>query len=394
MEIVIGKPKIANKENGNAVLSAEIREKDSSFELWFEVEKEYEKYLCVERSDAFLVSLLPWAMMRSSDKDICKIYCETPISEQLHHQLVNYYIPLLINNITYYHNVIIFTQTESEKLPSEGAVGTGISGGVDSSYTLAKYINCEDPNFQLTHGVYYNMGIYGGFDSKSERQLQHKVSNIAHDCNLRYIKMTSNTCLRLYEKAHAPIVPFVFIGATLAMQKLFSIYYYSSGFSASDFYFSEADAAYFDLLNVHCLSTQNTHFYSSGVETTRLKKVEFITDFPFTYDNLAVCLDTSQDKGNCGKCAKCTRTMAELEAIGKLDKYSEVFDVQAFRDHPGYHWGYVLLKSKSDSFCKEIVERYRAGGNKFPFIVYISSLKKWVLRGFTTENKKREKIHI
>jgi len=394
MEIRIGSPYISLRDNGKVVLITEISGADKAFTLWYEVEKEYEQYLCPERSDAFLVALLPWVMMRSSDSDPAVIVCDAPVSEQLHHQLTQYYIPALTAHISYYHPVTVKAEVTSEKLQCAGAVGTGISGGVDSSYTLAKYMDCEDADYRLTHGVDYNIGIYGGIESRSEKLLQEKAQRISGECNLKFVMVSSNTCLQLYEKAHAPIVPCIFMGATLAIQKLFSVYYYSSAFSAADFQFSEADAAYYDLLNIHCLSTQNTTFYSSGIETTRLRKVEYITNYPFTYQNLSVCLNSNQDSGNCGRCAKCTRTMAELEALGKLDKYSEVFDVQAFRNDPGYHWGYVLLKSRSDSFCKEIIDRYRAGGGRIPFSAYFGCIKKWVVRGFTAENKKRERIPI
>ena len=51
-------------------------------ELWVSVEDKYSQYLCSERSDAFLIGLLPVAMRRGLD-----IVCEAPVSEKLLFQL-------------------------------------------------------------------------------------------------------------------------------------------------------------------------------------------------------------------------------------------------------------------------------------------------------------------
>ena len=103
MEIRIGSPDIFFRDNGKVALFADISGADKAFTLWYEVEKESEEYLCSERSDAFLVALFPWVMMRSSDSDPAVIVCDAPVSEQLHHQLTQYYIPALTANISYYH---------------------------------------------------------------------------------------------------------------------------------------------------------------------------------------------------------------------------------------------------------------------------------------------------
>ena len=392
MEITIGRPYLQNRASGETAICADVKEGGDSFSLWYAVPVEYAHYLCSERSDAFLVALLPWVMIRSSENSQIEVVCEAPVSEHLYHQLTRYYIPVLSSNISFYAPVNIRANVVAEILPSANAVGTGISGGVDSSYTIAQYMNCANQTFRLTHGVYFDMGMYGEMGGASEQAVQLKAKKIADKAALKFLRVTSNSCKVLYKKAYPPIVPSVFMGAILSLQKLFSIYYYSSGVTAADFRLNPNDAAYFDLFNVHCFSTRNTRFYSSGIEASRLEKVKFISDVPFTHDSLTVCLSEDQSRGNCGRCAKCTRTMAQLEVLGKLDRYAESFDVKAFREDPGYHWGYVLLKSRHDPFCREILEKYRAAGHKLPLVVYWACFKKWAARGFTSENRKREKV--
>ena len=61
--------------------------------------------------------------------------------------------------------------------------------------------------------------------------------------------------------------------------------------------------------------------------------------------------------------------------MGKLDRFSNEFNVDAYRNDEGYYWGYMLLKRK-----------------RFSIAVYFSAFKKWLKRGFTTENKARRRV--
>lgn len=55
--------------------------------IWFEVRREYGEYLCWERSDAFVIGLLNYAMRNGHD-----ITCEAPMGEDLHYQITTYLI--------------------------------------------------------------------------------------------------------------------------------------------------------------------------------------------------------------------------------------------------------------------------------------------------------------
>lgn len=392
MTFQLGKPYL-QQENGQTRLLADVKAEGDQFTLWYEVEEKYTQYLVTERCDSFVVGLLPWVMMKAKKlRQNITLSCESRMSAKLWHQLTNYYIPVLSDAIPYYAPILLEAETDAGELPCAGAVGTGVSGGVDSSYTIAKYKDNSVQAYRLTHAVYYNIGIYGGLESNAETKIQILTKQVAQDAGLKYVKLASNVCLTLYRAAHAPIVPAVFISTTLALQKLFTVYYYSSAFIAKDFCLSKSDAAYYDLLNVHCLSTENTTFHSSGIESTRLAKLDFITDVPFAQNNLLVCLDAYKNSRNCGRCAKCSRTMAELEVLGKLDEFRKVFDVDAFRNEEGYHWGYILLKSKDDAFCKEITERYSEKYGSFPLKIRLAALKKWAKRGFTAVNHTRRRV--
>lgn len=394
MNVRIGKPYLKNNADGSRVrLCSDIFQDHKRIKsLWYEVEKDYEQYLCDEIVDAFVVAILPWCMMQAKFAGSVQLTSESLISEKLKHQLNKYLIPTLAKNISYYKNVEICIQSNNIVFPSAYAVGTGISGGVDSSYSIASTMSEENKSFRLTHGVCGNIGIYYGFHSKAQQNLEKKCRKISKEAGINYMNIKSNVCVDIYEQAHAPIVPFIFMSMILAMQKLFKVYYFSSAFTVKEFEMSEADAAYFDILTTQYLGTENLTFYSSGMEASRLEKVSYISAFPFTYHNLSVCLNVTKNGNNCGRCAKCTRTMAELYVLKKLDLYKSVFDMEEFLQHPAYHWGYILLKSRTDPFCREIVERYKQNGERFSIFVYLSCMKKWIKRGFTSTNRKRKKV--
>jgi len=113
----------------------------------------------------------------------------------------------------------------------------------------------------------------------------------------------------------------------LALQKLFCLYYFSSGYVFSDFKFEQDATASYDLLTLPNLSNQNVRFELVGGEATRLEKIRYISAFDITKHELNVCIP---EISNCCKCTKCRRTMLELYALGVLDEYREVFDVDAF----------------------------------------------------------------
>ena len=144
------------------------------------MEEKYQKYLCTERVDAFVVGVLPYAMAHSSDNDPLVIICQAPISEQLYYQLHAHYIPTLVKCIEWYHNIKIECELDSTKLDSANAVGTGVSGGVDSYYTLFKSKQENSPGYQITHGAYFEFDPSGNFDV--EIQGKNSILIVCDDC--------------------------------------------------------------------------------------------------------------------------------------------------------------------------------------------------------------------
>ena len=392
----IGKSYLTS-ENGKTLLNAEVKAENDLFTLWYRIDDEFKQYLVTERCDPFVVALLPWVMLKAKkmQKEIV-LKCENKISARLWHQLTVYYIPTLSRLMSYFGFIRLEAETDGSQLPyvNGGRItGGSVSGGLDSFYTIVKYKDYPVKEYLLTHVMYCNFGLYGGLEGDSELALYAKTRQIAQETGLKYVHPSTNVIALLYGgMGHGVIVAAALTSVVLSLQKLFAVYHFSSALPIWDFKMSEAGAFYYELFNLYCLSTENTNFLLSGLELLRIEKAAYIADNPAAQNYLLPCVP--QENGvNCNVCAQCTRTMAALEVLGKLDLFGKVFNVEEFRNNEGYHWGYLLMKSKAgDLFAKEIVDLYLEKNGQFPENVEKAAHAKWVERGNTASNTKFVKI--
>lgn len=73
----------------------------------------------------------------------------------------------------------------------------------------------------------------------------------------------------------------------MALQKMMSCYYFSSGFSPKEFSMNKDDVAYMDIFTLPLISTSDLMFYSSGMEERRIDKVKYISDWEFAKKTFA-----------------------------------------------------------------------------------------------------------
>ena len=81
-----------------------------------------------------------------------------------------------------------------------------------------------------------------------------------------------------------------------------------------------------------------------------MQKLKIVADYVPSYKYLNVCL---KDGNNCGRFEKCVRTMTGLDALGKLDYYREVFDVDYYNSHKTWYMKKMLkriARKKHDYF--------------------------------------------
>lgn len=325
--LVIGRPWIEdNPSNGCSRLCIELFESDKHvYTVWYEVFKEYKSFLTTERIDGIIVNLMLYAMEHGYD-----LKSEVPISEALHYKLTNYLIPSISSHIAPYMPIEIDAPFDGTILPSANAVGASLSGGVDSFYTLLKNIGCQEKSFNITHVTFFNAGASGAHGGDWARERYRRriewIQEVALQYNLRMVCVDTNIN-EFLQQDHEPTNTFRTLAIPLILEKLFSKYYFASSYQFENFRFAYMDTAYYDLLNLPCISTENLTFLLDGAEASRCNKLKFIAQERTVQEKLNVC---TAEVHNCGKCDKCRRTILGLYAVGALDKFNNAFDIEYF----------------------------------------------------------------
>lgn len=340
--IVIKKPFVRELEDKSQLL-CDIIVDGKKNEIYLEVDKEYGKYLCYERCDAFLIVLFFYAMRENHD-----IICNSLVSEDLYYQITEFLIPLFQKNSHGKLKKINIKCQTANNIENIGAVGTGLTCGVDSFYTIFNNITNNLNSRKLTHLTI--MSLADSYKKEGEYQritndLYNKVEKVSKKLKLPIIKIKSNM------RELFPIPPMhtlIRMYGVYALQKLFGVYYFSSGYPIWTFNLEDCsliDSARYDLLLCKELTTKNLFIYSDGSQKTRLEKLDFISDYEISKKNLHICI---KDSYNCGKCSKCIRTIVALDSINKLENFKEVFDINYYEKNKDYYF-------------KEIVKMYKEG---------------------------------
>ena len=323
--IIINDIKI-ERINNKARLCTNIEYNHKTEKLWYEVENKFEKYLCYERADCFLVAILLFAMEHNEDIKIL----ETPVSSKLFFNITKYIIPAFTKLHGKYKNINIFCETSNKEIDNYNFNGTGISRGVDSFFTLKEFtVNCPD-DLKVNCLTFFNVGSHKDFGGKEGRELFNKRKELskkfAIENGFEFIDVDSNISeflRQIFVNTHT----FRSMSAVLSIQKMFNNYYYSSGYSIYEFNVNEKFPAKFETFILNMLSTDNVNFYSSGCLYNRLEKTQEISEYKLAQDNLNVCF---LDEENCCKCEKCIRTIFEFYANNSLQNFKNVFNVDDF----------------------------------------------------------------
>ena len=308
-----------------------------------------------QRSDAFVVALLLHAMRTQQD-----IQFSAPLSEKLFYQLEFHLIDFLFQIFSNkgFYRTKLFGPTTSVRLPSKGFVGTGISCGVDSLTSFLRQSDQRLNSLKLTHLCLFDTGSHGRSADEQYRSMKSKrnalASTFATDQGYPLILCESNVHDVLqdpYGFAHL----FYNISVVLALQNLFSTYYYASGATVYDFLFSTEDPAYYQSYLMQLLSTETTTFYMSESTMSRFDKTKFLSSSPVAKKYLNVC---NAGSANCGRCNKCIRTLLTLDFLGCLNDFQDVFNLVDYRKNRSkllkYHF---IMYLENDFFHREIQAR-------------------------------------
>ena len=311
---------------------------DPDCNLWFSVPAEYADHLCCERSNAFVIVMLWYAMVTGSD-----ISFEAPISERLYNGLTQNLIPALMKDTDI--NISLKGPITSEKLPGENGVVCGMSCGVDSMYTLNCYTSDDAPkNEKLTHLMYGELNylfprvtlpydIDEIFD-KLKRVNSKIIKNAEHTAqrhNMPFLHFTSNLDRDFYRGGYIYTAMYRYLACVLAMEKLFSVYIISSSGHVDrleEVSLFSPTQHYENMICTNC-GTEKLKYMISD-HTTRIEKLKKIADNADFKDFANVCFDTDESTLNCGVCFGCMKTIIPLDILGKLNGFERVFDTAKY----------------------------------------------------------------
>lgn len=371
-------------------LCADVEQNERTMKIWYRFPREYEVYVCAERADAFLTGLLYYAMIYDYD-----LVLENPVSEKLLFQLTTFYIPTLAGITDFFHQIGINATTDNTAIVNQGAVGTALSCGVDSFYTVLKSLNSDYEKFRVTHVLFTDIPATIFSDELRDSWLKEnceKSERAAKELKLKFILCETNlnrefkiepfySQSKIYV-ANEGLASLQYCSSVFALQKLFHVYYLgSAGYKLNEAKINATpyDVLWHDFFSMPNISSENLNFYSSGVEACRIEKVNYIADFPIVQKYLFTC--ALPTVCNCGRCEKCIRTMAELYVLGKVDQFGEVYPVDRFKTQYARKIA-VVLSHKDKPFNRDILTTLKENGQKIPIISYpisvVVSVEGWL----------------
>lgn len=364
--IIIEKPEVIILED-KARLQANLNIDGQIKNIWYEVDLLHKEYLCFERSDAFVVSLLLLAMQKGKD-----IKCEQVVSEQLYFNLTKYLMPFLLKINPDLKKINLICKLDNTLLNSKHKVGTGISGGVDSLSTILYHgSKTKSENYKITHLTLFNSGYYGSKEDNTHRFKKYAMQSedFGNDFNYPLLFVDSNIS-NVTKYNFLASHTYLSCSVVLALQKFFSVYYYASGYTIFDFEANFEDSAYYDFFLLNCISTENARFFSANSIMTRVEKTKLILENEDYLKHLYVCT-AGNPPINCGKCEKCVRTLLAIDSMGYLDKVDGKFNVKAYRSRRSINIATMLVKKNKSVFYKENYDSFRDTQTSIPIKAYL-----------------------
>lgn len=324
-------------------------------------------YLDPNRSDAFVVSLVYFAMTNGYD-----IRSDVPISEELLYNLENHFIDALAHEGSGLYRTRLYLST----IPSASKVGnivaTGVSCGVDCLHTLYLHEKMQMPSFRISHLAFYNVGSHQTGKGKSYDDSLYKgrfelCRAFADEYGYSFYYINSNiheVIERHGGYVHISNHSYMASFCILLLQKGILKYYYSAGYPYVDFRVHKShksevlDSAMYDLLTFFCISYGGLKVYSSGGNIKRIDKTRHICKYKPAQKYLNVCVN---DSHNDGKCFKCVRTLLSLDAVGDINDFSEVFDVDDYKRNKLRYIRKIWFDSTfmHDELAQEIMPFYK-----------------------------------
>lgn len=193
----------------------------------------------------------------------------------------------------------------------------------------------------------------------------------ADEMNLPVYQVNSNLHAFTHKIGEQRVGYFSIWSCVLALEKGIKKYYASSTneyeeIKAFSKYMKDFDMAEFcESYLIPLIRTENLELIVDGCQYRRTEKTENISGWEVANKYLNVCIH-SEDGTNCSRCSKCMRTLIPLDAMGKLDKFSRVFDFEVYRKHVHYNKCFFKANERKIGFAKDIIDYCSSHGYAMP----------------------------
>lgn len=333
MQIRIGRP-VLEKRKDAVRLSAALQ-MDGQKEIYFEVAEDKKDYLADDRLDAFVIMVLRQALLRG-----CDIYCDAPVTSDLLYMLNESLLPTLSRKVEHFHDIKVHAEPCAPCAGKE--VITGYSGGVDSLYTLARHHGKSMPgekkaNLKLDGLACFDAGVYEETGEDRTRMYETalgQTEKIASDLGLGCIGVRCNI-QDIVDEHYLSVGSYRLIACAMAISKRVGTFLLSGAYEFASFSIDADSSFYYELLLAEVLTTRAFRVYISGGVQKRIEKIAYLAkQGPEIRRLLHVCVhDPLPGSRNCGVCSKCIRTELAMEGLGVLDRFSEAFPLDVYRQH-------------------------------------------------------------
>lgn len=355
-----------------ADIQSDFKRSDQENTIWIAVKNEDAYMLNDETYDAFLCMPVFMAMYYKSDLRI-----RGNVSKPLYHNVVKYVESVLDYFKEGMQKINIIVDGFAEVQTVGDKIGTGISCGVDCLQTIYdNYMVETDSDYKINSLFNFNCGWHGDFyDEKTrllfiDRSMRNKRA--ADDMKLSFHLVDSNLHAFLPQLGDQASY-FSLYTCAFALEKGLRKYYISSSYSYRSvsqigYQSRNRDFSEFgDPFVIPLLHSEKLELLLDGGQYERSEKTERIADWDISKNHLNVCC-ANINEGNCSVCHKCVRTLLALDALGKLDEYGEVFDIEKYRKIAHRSKCRIVLASrrKVDIFSKDIVSLYKKKNKPLP----------------------------
>ncbi len=349
-----------------ADIVSDFPRKDCEDTIWVAVKNENADMLTTDVYNMFLLFPLYMAMYYKSD-----LHLHGKVSETLYYNAVNYLQPIMCSFSDDLKKINIIVDGFGEAEGSHHLVGTGISGGVDCLSTIYTHYEQEQQedakinalfmtNFACDSDITKRDLFYARCEDMRKIADALQLPFYAVDCNLDYFLQLGDRCSY-----------FCLYSCAFALEKVLKKYYISSSLSYAEILQWNKNSRnkdwseYADPYAIPLMKSLNLELISDGCQYTRTEKTELISDWNIAQKYLYVC-SGKKSVVNCCECIKCRRTLLPLEAMGKLDAFSGVFNIEKYKKRSFEYKCWLVVANKREVFATDNYQYCKRHGMKLP----------------------------